>query len=177
MGNSASGGAAVGAVACEMCTISARSIRCSHEVHIQRGVWQKWKDFNDHFHYYIYSVKFHYVICIQREDTKAALAIDLVVDKESSTWYIRVREAEWKPGNWTVTKSRHTWHAAAALKALHPYATDFDKWSAFANNCNTFAKGLVGFMSNEDKRAECECEPITDDFDKLSTLLYQLEWS
>ena len=36
---------------------------------------------------------------------------------------------------------------------------------------STFVKGVVGFriMADSDKRAEYECEPITDDFDRLSS--------
>ena len=76
---------------------------------------------------------------------------------------------EWRPGKWTVHKSKHKWHAAAALKAVQTFAKVFDKWSIIANNCSTFVKGVVGFMSDSDKRAEHECEPITDDFDRLSS--------
>ena len=155
--------------ACEICSIAAHTIRCSNEVHVQRVLWQKWKDFNDHFDYYIYRVKFHYIICVQRRDTQASLAIDLVVNQVTKAWHIRVQEAEWKPGNWRVHTSKHKWHAAAALKAVHKFATDFDKWAIIANNCKTFAKGVVGFMSDSENRTEYECEPITDDFDRLSS--------
>ena len=128
-----------------------------------------WKDFNDHFDYYIYRVKFHSVICIQRQDTKAALAIDLVVNHNTKKWYIRVREVEWKPGNLTVRRSKHTWHAAAALKAVKSFTVDFDKWNIILNNCGTFAEGVIKFMANAETRASFECEPIADDFDKLSS--------
>ena len=160
---------------CEISSIISRSVKCSNEIYIQRGVWQKWKDFNNQFDYYIYHVKFHYVICIQRRDTQATLALDLIVNHINSTWYIRVREVEWKPGNWTVKTSKHKWHAAAALKAVHAFATSFAEWKVVANNCSSWATGVVGFMSDDKKRELYECEPITDDFDKLSTfgcLLY-----
>lgn len=156
--------------ACEFCSVIARTVQCSNEIHIQRGIWQKWKDFNDHFDYYIYRVKLHSVICIQRHDTQASLAIDLVVNSTTSTWNIRVREAEWKPGKWNVFKSQHTWHATAALKAIKNFSVnDFKQWSICANNCSTFVHGIVGFMKDSTKRAECECKQITDDFDKLSS--------
>ena len=154
---------------CEICSIAAHTVHCSNEVHVQRGLWQKWKDFNGHFDYYIYRVKFHYIICLQRRDTQDSVAIDLVVNNVNKTWHIRVREAEWRPGNWTVHKSKHTWHAAAALKAVQASATDFDKWSIIANNCSDFTKGVVEFMADSKKREEYECEPITDDFDRLSS--------
>ena len=110
------------------------------------------------------------MICILREVTKAALAIDLVVDKDALKWHVRVTETEWKPGNLMMElKSWHRWHAAAALKALQSFVADFDKWSALAGNSNSFEDGLVWFMSDDDRRAECECEQITDDLDKLST--------
>ena len=154
---------------CDICSIAIRTIQCSNEVHVQRGLWQKWIDFNDHFDYYIYRVKFHYIICVQRRDTQASLAIDLVVNQETKAWHIRVQEAEWRPGNWTVHKSKHKWHAAAALKAVQTFAKGFDKWSIIANNCSTFVKRIVEFMADSKKRAEYECEPITDDFDRLSS--------
>ena len=109
------------------------------------------------------------MICIRRCDTGATVTIDLVVSKAESKWYIRVREAEWKPGNRNVTLSKHKWHAAAALNAVHTFGPEFGKWTAIANNCSTWAKGVVGFMSNDEMRKKCECEPITDDFDKLSS--------
>ena len=88
---------------------------------------------NNHFCYYIYRVIFHYIrsiiICVQRRDTQASLAIDLVVNQETKTWHIRVQDAEWKPGNWRVHKSKHMWHAAAALIAVQTFAKGFDKWS------------------------------------------------
>ena len=158
--------AAVGV--CEICSIAASSVQCSNEIHVQRGLWQKWKDFNDRFDYYIYRLKLHSVICIQRQDTKAALAIDLVVKQNTKKWYIRVREVEWKPGNWKVHKSKHAWHAAAALKAVQSYTVDFDKWN-IVNNCGTFVKGVIERMADAEKRASYECEHITDDFDKLSS--------
>ena len=146
------------------------SAQCGNEVCIQRGLWQKWKDFNDHFECYTFHAKlFHYVICIQRCDTGATVTIDLVVSKAESKWYIRVREAEWKPGNRNVTLSKHKWHAAAALNAVHTFGPEFGKWTAIANNCSTWAKGVVGFLSDDEMRKQCECEPITDDFDKLSS--------
>ena len=155
---------------CHYCSILAHSAQCGNEVRIQRGLWQKWKDFNDHFEYYTFRAKlFHYVICIRRCDTGATVTIDLVVSKAESKWYIRVREAEWKPGNRNVTLSKHKWHAAAALNAVHTFGPEFGKWTAIANNCSTWAKGVVGFMSNDEMRKKCECEPITDDFDKLSS--------
>lgn len=154
--------------ACVICSIITRTIKFSGEIRVQRGIWQKWKDFNDHFDYYIYRANFHSVICIQRRDTQVSLAIDLVVDSPSSVWYIRVRETEWKPGNRSVYQSRNKWHAAAALKALQPFIDNF-KWDALCNNCSTFIKEMVGYMGNDEKREDYECEPITDDFDKLSS--------
>ena len=114
---------------------------------------------------------FHYAISIRRRDTHATLTIDLVVkrtnSKSDSKWYIRVREAEWEPGNRNVSTSKHKWHAAAALKAVHTFSPKFGDWTAIANNCNTWVKGVVGFMSDDDRRSQCECEPIMDDFDHL----------
>ena len=66
-------------------------------------------------------------------------------------------------------RSRHPWHAAAVLKAIQSFVADFDKWSALAGNSNSFEDGLVWFMSDDDRRVECECEQISDDLDKLST--------
>jgi hypothetical protein len=137
-------------------------------------VWQKWKDFHDHFEYYLFRVKlFHYAICIRRRDTHATLTIDLVVKKANSNskadskWYIRVREAEWEPGNQNVSTSKHKWHAAAALMAAHTFSPKFGDWTAIANNCNTWVKGVVGFMGDDNRRGQCDCDPITDDFDHL----------
>ena len=112
----------------------------------------------------------HFMVCIRRRDTNATLAIDLVVDTDKSKrkWYPRVCETEWKPGNRCVYTSKHKWHAAAALKALHTYAPKFGDWTAIINNCNTWGKGVVEFMKDDNKRAQCECEPIVDDFDRLS---------
>lgn len=162
---------ASGANVCEICSVLGHSAECGNEIRVQSGVWQNWKDFHDHFEYYLFRVKlFHYAICIRRRDTHATLIIDLVVKKASSKdskWYIRVREAEWKPGNRTISTSKHKWHAAAALKAVHMYSPKFGDWTAIANNCNTWVKGVVGFMGDNDRRGQCDCEPITDDFDHL----------
>ena len=155
-----------------MSTMVAKSAKCANEVRVQRGVWQKWKDFNDHCDYYVVRMKnMHFMVCIRRRDTNATLAIDLVVDtdKPENEWYTRVRETEWKPGNRYVNTSKHKWHAAAALKALHTYAPKFGDWKAILNNCNTWVKGIVEFMKDDNKRAQCECEPIADDFDRLSS--------
>jgi hypothetical protein len=120
----------------------------------------------------------HNMVCIRRCDTEATLGIDLVVfDVDKTTcepekdreWCIRIRETEWKPGNRTVHTSKHKWHAAAALKALHTYAPKFGNWKAVVNNCNTWVKGVVEFMKDDNKRLQCECEPIVDDFDRLSS--------
>ena len=152
--------------------------KCANEVRVQRGVWQKWKDFNDHCDYYVVRMKnMHNMVCIRRRDTNATLGIDLVVaaqagaTKEESDleWYIRIREMEWRPGNRTVYTSKHKWHAAAALKALHTYAPKFGNWKAIFNNCSTWVKGVVEFMKDDNKREQCECEPIVDDFDQLSS--------
>lgn len=150
----------------------AESAKCANEVRVQRGVWQKWKDFNDHCDYYVVRMKsMHNMVCIRRCDTNATLGIDLVVDitKPEREWYTRVRETEWRPGNRAVYTSKHKWHAAAALKALHTYSPKFGDWKAIINNCNTFVKGVVEFMKDDNKREQCECEPIVDDFDRLSS--------
>ena len=165
---------ASGASIYEVCSVLPHSAECGNEIRVQSGVWQKWKDFHDHFEYYLFRVRlFHYVICIRRRDTHATLAIDLVVQKPTSKpkadskWYIRVREAEWKPGNRDISTSKHKWHAAAALKAVHMFSPKFGDWTAIANNCKTWVKGVVGFMGDDDKRGQCDCSPITDDFDHL----------
>ena len=150
----------------------AESAKCANEVRVQRGVWQKWKDFNDHCDYYMVRMKnMHNMVCIRCRDTNATLAIDLVVDmtKPQREWYTRVRETEWRPGNRSVHTSKHKWHAAAALKALHTYGPKFGDWKAILNNCNTWVKGIVEFMKDDNKREQCECEPIVDDFDRLSS--------
>ena len=150
----------------------AESAKCANEIRVQRGVWQKWKDFNDHCDYYMVRMKnMHNMVCIRRRDTNATLAIDLVVDmtKPEREWYTRIRETEWRPGNRSVYTSKHKWHAAAALKALHTYGPKFGDWKAILNNCNTWVKGIVEFMKDDNKRAQCECEPIVDDFDRLSS--------
>ena len=156
---------------CEICSVLAHSAECGNEIRVQSGVWQKWKDFHNHFEYYLFRVRlFHYAICIQRRDTLATLTIDLVVKRaksKDSKWYIRVRESEWEPGNRNISTSKHKWHAAAALKAVHTFSPKFGDWTAIANNCNTWVKGVVGFMSDDDRRGQCDCEPITDDFDHL----------
>ena len=78
-----------------------------------------------------------------------------------------MHEVEWKPRNWEVKRSKHT--IVIALKAVHAFATNFNEWKVLANNCSSWAIGVVGFMSDDKKREKYECEPITDDFDKLST--------
>lgn len=160
----------------EVSTLCAGSAKCANEVRVQRGIWQKWKDFNDHCDYYVVQMKnMHNMVCIRRRDTNATLAIDLVVDMNSNKpdqekeWYTRIRETEWRPGNRTVYTSKHKWHAAAALKALHTYAPKFGDWKAVVNNCSTWVKGIVEFMKDDNKREQCECEPIADDFDRLSS--------
>ena len=147
------------------------SAKCANEIRVQRGIWQKWKDFNDSVDYYEVHMKYHYMVCIRRRDTNATLAVDLVVDmnKQEREWYTRVRETEWRPGNRTVYTSKHKWHAAAALKALHTYAPKFGDWKAVVNNCSTWVKGIVDFMKDDNKREQCECEPIINDFDRLSS--------
>ena len=150
----------------------AESAKYANEVRVQRGVWQNWKDFNDHCDYYMVRMKnMHNMVCIRRRDTSATLAIDLMVDmtKPEREWYTRVRETEWRPGNRPVYTSKHKWHAAAALKALHTYGPKFGDWKAILNNCNTWVKGIVEFMKDDNKREQCECEPIVDDFDRLSS--------
>ena len=164
--------AASGASVCEFCSVLAHSAECGNEIRVQSGVWSKWKDFHDHFEYYLFRVKlFHYAICIRRCDTYATLTIDLMVNraksKSDSKWYIRVRESEWEPGKRNISISKHKWHAAAALMAVHTFSPKFGDWTAIANNCNTWVKGVVGFMSDDDRRGQCDCEPITDDFDHL----------
>ena len=164
---------ASGAGVCEFCTVLAHSAEYGNEVHVQSGVWQNWKDFDDRFEYYLFRVKlFHYAICIRRRDTNATLTIDLVVNNKAgsradSKWYIRVREAEWRPGNRNISTSKHKWHAAAALKAVHEFSPKFGDWTAIANNCSTWVKGVVGFMGDDNRRSLCDCDPITDDFDRL----------
>jgi hypothetical protein len=150
----------------------AGSAKYANEVRVQRGVWQKWKDFDDHCDYYVVRMKnMHNMVCIRRRDTNATLGIDLVVDmtKPEREWYTRVRATEWRPGNRTVCTSKHKWHAAAALKALHTYGPKFGNWKAIPNNCSAWVKGVVEFMKDDNKREQCECEPIVDDFDQLST--------
>ena len=169
---SASAIAASGASVCEVLSVLAHPAECGNEIRVQSGVWQKWKDFHDHFEYYLFRVKlFHYAICIRRCDTYATLTIDLMVNraksKSDSKWYIRVRESEWEPGKRNISTSKHKWHAAAALMAVHTFSPKFGDWTAIANNCNTWVKGVVGFMSDDDRRGQCDCEPITDDFDHL----------
>ena len=166
-------GATVGV--CGLSSIATHSIQCSNQVRVQRGIWQKWKDFNGHFDYYIYHVNLHHVICIKRPDTQAALDIDLIITEIAGTkfWLIRIREAEWKPEKSRVNRSKHTWHAAAALKAVKVFSSHFNTWNVF-NNCSTFTKGVIGFMADPKKKEECQCEPITDDFDKLSTFGEQI---
>ena len=134
----------------------------SNEVRLEKGVWNLWKDVNGRFEYYKYQGHMHKAVCIRRIDTGDALNIDLVVDANESKWYVRVRKAEWNPERQEVCMSKHTWHPAAALKALHLFVPKFGKWEMVTNNCFDFVKGLVGSMVNDERRQEVECEPILD---------------